>query len=117
MAYSKRKILFSGLLGIVSVGTVALPSFAATEPSSIHKMSRSMLHEQIGKAIAADDYEAFTAIIAKKNIGVTISRNQFEALVKARTLRLAGNYSEAQATLKAAGITRASLHHTKYTKK
>ena len=106
MAYTKRKILFSGLLGIVSVGSVATPLFAATEPSSIHKMSRSILHEQIGKAIAANDYEAFAKAIADKAGATIITKEQFTAFVQARTLREAGNYQAAQKVLITAGIAK-----------
>lgn len=102
--FSTRKILLSGMLGIVSLGAIATPGFAQ-EPKEIQKMGRSILHHQIGKAIAANDYEAFTAAIAGKAGAKVVTETQFHALVESASLRKEGKYTEAQDVLRNAGFT------------
>jgi hypothetical protein len=88
-----RKILLSGLLGIVSAtsATIAATGYAASEPAWVHAMSKPTLHELLAKAIEDNDYNAFLdafkgkpgAQLAKK----TITNDQFAALVATHKLR------------------------------
>jgi lysine/ornithine N-monooxygenase len=104
MTVATRKILLSGLLGIASAGVIAATGYAAQPPQWVQKMSRTELHEALGKAIEADDYNAFTSAIKGKPGAQAITQQQFDALVAAHTLHEAGKDSQAQILLQHAGI-------------
>ncbi|HTH93076.1 MAG TPA: hypothetical protein VL576_01160 [Candidatus Paceibacterota bacterium] len=103
MTAATRKIILSGLLGIVSAGVITATGYAAT-PAWVQNMSRPLLHQAVGKAIENDDYNAFAQAIQGKPGSQEITQAQFNALVSAYTLHKAGNDSEAQAQLQYAGI-------------
>jgi len=84
MTVATRKIILSGLLGIVSAGVLTATSYAAQPPVWVQKMSRPILHETIGKAIEDDDYNAFANAIKDKPGAQSITQTQFEALVSVR---------------------------------
>ncbi len=105
MTVATRKILLSGLLGIVSAGMIAATGYAAQEPIWIQKMSRPVLHQALAQAIAHDDYNAFTSAIAGKPGARAVTHDQFDALVSAYTLHQAGKDTQAQILLQHAGIT------------
>lgn len=102
---TKRKIILSGLLGIVSAGVISATGYAATPPSWIQKMSKPVLHQTLGKAIEHDDYTAFAQALEGKPGARQITQTQFKALVTAYTLHKAGKDSAAQAQLQSAGLT------------
>ncbi len=107
MTAATRKILLSGLLGIVSASviTATATAYAASpQPAWVQKMSRPILHEAIGKAIGSNDYNAFSNAIKDKPGAQSITYDQFEALVTAYKLHEAGNDAKAQTLLQQAGI-------------
>jgi len=104
MTVATRKILLSGLLGIVSAGMIAATGYAAQEPLWIQGMSRPVLHEALAKAIERDDYNAFTSAIEGKPGAQEVTHDQFDALVAAYTLHVAGKDNQAQIILQHAGI-------------
>lgn len=82
MTVATRKIVLSGLLGIVSAGVITATGYAATQqPAWVQKMSKPLLHETLGKAIEQDDYNAFTRAIQGRPGARTITEDQFDALV------------------------------------
>jgi hypothetical protein len=106
MTVATRKILLSGLLGIVSATTVMTATgYAAAQPAWVQKMSRPILHEALAKAIETDDYNAFTSAIQGRPGAQSITYDQFDALVSAYKLHEAGRDTQAQILLQHAGIT------------
>jgi hypothetical protein len=83
MTVATRKIILSGLLGIVSTGMIAATTYAAQPPQWIQSMSRPVLHEIVGKAIEDDDYNAFANAIKDTPGAQSITYDQFNALVSA----------------------------------
>jgi hypothetical protein len=107
MTAATRKIVLSGLLGIVSTGMITATGYAASTqpPAWVQKMSRPVLHEALAKAIEDDDYNAFTSAIQGKPGARAITKQQFDAMVAAHTLHEAGKDNQAQILLQHAGIT------------
>jgi hypothetical protein len=105
MTVATRKIILSGLLGIVSAGVISATGYAATPtPAWVQKMSRPVLHQTVGQAIASDDYNAFIQAIQAQPGARQVTQTQFKALVSAYKQHIAGNDSEAQAQLQQAGV-------------
>lgn len=114
MTVATRKILLSGLLGIVSATSVITATgYAASQPLWVQKMSRPALHEVLAKAIEDDDYNAFTNAIKGKpgaqSIIKTITNDKFDALVAAQRLYEIGKDNQAQILLLQAGITTSTV--------
>jgi hypothetical protein len=110
MTVATRKIILSGLLGIVSTGVITATGYAATQqPVWVQKMSKPVLHEALGKAIEDDDYNAFTEAIKGKPGARAITQEQFDVLVNAHKLHEAGDDTSAQTLLQQTGLT--TLHN------
>ncbi len=100
MTAAKKKILLSGLLGIVSASVITATGYAASpQPAWIQKMSKPVLHEAVGIAIKSNDYDAFAIAIKDKPGARSITHDQFAALVTAYKLHKAGSGAQAQTIL------------------
>ncbi|MES2224551.1 MAG: hypothetical protein V4478_01025 [Patescibacteria group bacterium] len=104
MTVATRKIVLSGLLGIVSAGVIATTGYAAHEPRWVQEMSRPALHETLATAIVTNNYDAFENAIRGKPGALSITHEQFDALVGAYELYEQGSSDQAQQLLAHAGI-------------
>ena len=104
MTLAKRKIILSGLLGIISIGM--LTTSVAAENVRIERMTKSAFHENLGKAIATNDYDAFASALQGKPGAKTITQHHFDAFVQAYRLHAIGADEHAQKILTKAGLTK-----------